>query len=76
MFDKISVVGPQLALEICDQILQNRSKLYIRQNQTNTSSRWLHYCTSSFDTQYHSNYLRLVSTDVFSGWCVELEWWF
>ena len=42
----------------CDQILQNRSKSHIRQNQTNTTSGWLHYHTTSFDTQYYSNYSR------------------
>ena len=52
---------------ICDQILQNRSKSHIRQNLASTTSGQLHYHTSSFDTQYHSNYSRLVSTNVFSG---------
>ena len=61
---------------ICDQIIQNRSKLHIRKTQTNTTSGWLQYHTTSFDHQYYLNYSRLVLTDVFSEWCEELEWQF
>ena len=57
------------------KIVTDCTKLYIRQNQANTTSGWLHYqCINSVLLKLL--YLELVLRDVFSGLYCRFKWWF
>ena len=59
-------------------ILQNLSESYIRQNHIipPVDSYTITLLVLTLSTTNKLLYLRLILKDVFSGWCVELEWRF